>query len=263
MAKYKENLRRLALNDERFVDSVLGMGRDTVEVSQLDQKTHALVRLAASLAMDAALSSYQSTVEMALAAGASFDEIVGTLIAVAPTVGLTRAVSAAPELALALGYDVDAALETPSRDPDADVTGAPDGHGFHAVGAMSRGDRDGTMDQTESTYRDARAVSTGDEAARKESIHEAAPGRDDRPGGGSGDDRCLRRDRGERVPARLGPAGLRGGRRRRAPGTACSGGESPVSRASASPVSRSPARWRCFSRVGRRSPICWCSGGSW
>ena len=118
MAGYKENLRRLALNDERFVGSVLGMGRDTVEVSQLDEKTHALVRLAASLAMDAALSSYQSTIELALAAGASHEEIVGTLIAVAPTVGLTRAVSAAPELALALGYDVDAALETPSRDAD-------------------------------------------------------------------------------------------------------------------------------------------------
>ena len=118
MAKYKESLRRLALNDETFVDSVLGMGRDTVEVSQLDQKTHALVRLAACLAMDAALSSYQSNVEMALAAGASLDEVVGTLIAVAPTVGLTRAVSAAPELALALGYDVDSALET--SNPDAE-----------------------------------------------------------------------------------------------------------------------------------------------
>ena len=118
MAGYKENLRKLTLNDERFVASVLGMGRNTVEVSQLDEKTHALVRLAASLAMDAALSSYQSTIERALAAGASLDEIVGTLIAVAPTVGLTRAVSAAPELALALGYDVDAALETPSRDAD-------------------------------------------------------------------------------------------------------------------------------------------------
>ena len=44
------NLRKLALNDERFVASVLGMGRNTVEVSQLDEKTHALVRLAASLA---------------------------------------------------------------------------------------------------------------------------------------------------------------------------------------------------------------------
>ena len=118
MAAYKENLRRLALNDERFVESVLGMGHDTVEVSQLDQKTHALVRLAAALAMDAALSSYQSTVELALAAGATLDEIVGTLIAVAPTVGLPRAVSAAPELALALGYDVDAAFETSRRDAE-------------------------------------------------------------------------------------------------------------------------------------------------
>ena len=50
MADYKETLRRLALNDERFVESVLRMGHGTVAVSQLDQKTHALVRLAASLA---------------------------------------------------------------------------------------------------------------------------------------------------------------------------------------------------------------------
>ncbi len=112
MAEYKETLRRLALNDELFVESVLGMGHDTVEVSRLDPKTHALVRLGASLAIDAAASSYQANAEMALASGADIDEIVGTLIAVAPTVGLTRVVSAAPELALALGYDVDAALET-------------------------------------------------------------------------------------------------------------------------------------------------------
>jgi 4-carboxymuconolactone decarboxylase len=118
MAEYKETLRRLALNDESFVESVLGMGRDTVEVSRLDPKTHALVRLGASLAIDAAPSSYQSNAEMALAAGASIDEIVGTLIAVAPTVGLTRVVSAAPELALALGYDVDAALETRGGDEE-------------------------------------------------------------------------------------------------------------------------------------------------
>ena len=37
------------------------------------------------------------------------------LIAVAPEVGLARVVSAAPELALALGYDVDAALEAPGE----------------------------------------------------------------------------------------------------------------------------------------------------
>jgi alkylhydroperoxidase/carboxymuconolactone decarboxylase family protein YurZ len=113
MADYKETLRRLALNDERFIDAVLRRGLDTVEVSRLDPKTHAMVRLAAALAIDAAPSSYQSDADLALAAGASLEEIVGILIAVAPAVGLTRVVSAAPELALALGYDVDAALETP------------------------------------------------------------------------------------------------------------------------------------------------------
>ena len=54
MAGYKETLRRLALNDETFVAAVLGMGRDTVEDSTLDEKTHALARLSASLAIDAA-----------------------------------------------------------------------------------------------------------------------------------------------------------------------------------------------------------------
>ena len=39
------------------------------------------------------------------------DDLVGTLIAVMPSTGADRVVSAAPKLALALGYDIDAALE--------------------------------------------------------------------------------------------------------------------------------------------------------
>ena len=111
MIEYQERLRSLALSDDHFVESVLGMGQDTIEVSRLDPKTHALVRLAALLAVDGGQSSYNASVEVALAFGASFDEIVGILIAVAPAVGLGRVVSAAPELGLALGYDVEAALE--------------------------------------------------------------------------------------------------------------------------------------------------------
>jgi alkylhydroperoxidase/carboxymuconolactone decarboxylase family protein YurZ len=110
-ADYRDTLRRLALSDERFMETELGMGLDTADISQLDAKTYALVRLSAALAIDAAPSSYHSAVEPALAAGASIDEIVGTLIAVAPTIGMARVVSAAPELALALGYDVDGAIE--------------------------------------------------------------------------------------------------------------------------------------------------------
>jgi alkylhydroperoxidase/carboxymuconolactone decarboxylase family protein YurZ len=117
-AETKRTLRRLALHDDQFVESVLRLGGATVDVSGLDQKTHALVRLGASLAIDATVGSYRSNVEMALAAGASVDEIVGTLIAVAPDVGVIRAVAAAPELALALGYDVDAAYETRQADDE-------------------------------------------------------------------------------------------------------------------------------------------------
>jgi alkylhydroperoxidase/carboxymuconolactone decarboxylase family protein YurZ len=114
MIEYQERLRSLALSDDRFVEMVLSRGRDTVEISRLDAKTHALVTLAALVAVDAAQTSYNASVELALASGATLDEIVGILIAVTPAIGLGRAVSAAPELGLALGYDVEAALEEPS-----------------------------------------------------------------------------------------------------------------------------------------------------
>jgi alkylhydroperoxidase/carboxymuconolactone decarboxylase family protein YurZ len=108
---HHRRLLSLALNDEEFIDSVLAMRPEDAEASGLDPKAHALVRLGALLALDAAPASYQSVVGAALAAGASVEEIVGVLIAVAPTVGIARIVSAAPELALAVGYDIDSALE--------------------------------------------------------------------------------------------------------------------------------------------------------
>jgi alkylhydroperoxidase/carboxymuconolactone decarboxylase family protein YurZ len=56
-------------------------------------------------------------VEAALAAGATADEIVGALIAVAPITGLARVVSATPEVALSIGYDIDQAFEASGSDP--------------------------------------------------------------------------------------------------------------------------------------------------
>jgi hypothetical protein len=47
----------------------------------------------------------------ALAAGATADEIVGTLVAVMSLTGVPLAVSADAKLGLALGYDVEAAIE--------------------------------------------------------------------------------------------------------------------------------------------------------
>jgi len=111
MAKHEETLRNLSLNDETFIESVVAMQLENIEASGLDPKTHALARLGALIALDAAPASYQWNVGMAFAAGATVDEITGVLIAVAPTVGIAKVVSAAPELALAIGFDVDASLE--------------------------------------------------------------------------------------------------------------------------------------------------------
>ncbi len=78
----------------------------------LDAKAAALARLAALMASGAAPTSYQRGVDLALAAGASVDDVVDTLKVVARTVGLARVVSAAPGLARAVGYDMETALET-------------------------------------------------------------------------------------------------------------------------------------------------------
>ena len=79
--------------------------------SGLDERTNALVRLGALISTGSSLPSYRWSIEAARVAGATPEEVVATLIAVAPTVGLSRVVSAAPAIALALGYDIDAALE--------------------------------------------------------------------------------------------------------------------------------------------------------
>jgi len=103
-------LRKLALRDDAFVKAVLDRDEAT-EVSGLDDKTSALVRLGALIAVDAAPASYLEAVDAARTAGASDDEIVGSLVSVVALVGVARAVSAAPKLSLAVGYDVDASLE--------------------------------------------------------------------------------------------------------------------------------------------------------
>ena len=83
--------------------------------SVIDERTAALVRVAATIAVDAAPSTFQHAVALALAAGATSNEVVASLEAVTPVTGASRVVQCAPKLALALGYDVDAALEL--RDP--------------------------------------------------------------------------------------------------------------------------------------------------
>ncbi len=108
---HRAALRRLTLRDDALVDSLLSAGTDS-PTPGLDERTLALVRVGALVAVDAGVPSYLSAVEAAFAAGATPEEIVDALIAVMPIAGVPRVVAAAPRLGLALGYDVPAALES-------------------------------------------------------------------------------------------------------------------------------------------------------
>lgn len=109
--RHEDILRKLAIRDDAYVESVLARGVDRSEASALDPRTRALIGLAAMIAMDAAPPSYLAAAEAGLACGVTKDEMVGVLVAVTPIVGLARVVSAAPKLALALGCDLVLALE--------------------------------------------------------------------------------------------------------------------------------------------------------
>ena len=77
----------------------------------LDPKTSALVRLAALVALGSTAACYQELVCAAVELGATEQEVIDTMIAVASTIGMARLVSASPRVALGLGYDVEAAFE--------------------------------------------------------------------------------------------------------------------------------------------------------
>lgn len=111
MQKHEITLCKVAIADDGYVEEVLANDRANLSASMLDEKTHALARVAALIAIDAETPAYLWTLEAARRAGASDDEIVGCLLAVMAPLGVARIVSAAPKLGLALGFDVATALE--------------------------------------------------------------------------------------------------------------------------------------------------------
>ena len=100
---YMEVLRLLTINDEHCV---VDAGS-----AKLDPKTLALVRLGALVAVGGAVPSYGAEADAAVSAGATAEEIVDVLLGVVSVVGRPHVVAAAPSLAMALGYDVNGALE--------------------------------------------------------------------------------------------------------------------------------------------------------
>lgn len=108
MDEIERLLRRLSLNDEESVQGVLVGAADHEPAQVLTQKVDLFVRLGALLALGASTASLRATVKSALRAGASESEIVEVLLAVGPALGQARVVVAAPRLATALGYELDA-----------------------------------------------------------------------------------------------------------------------------------------------------------
>jgi alkylhydroperoxidase/carboxymuconolactone decarboxylase family protein YurZ len=110
MLSAEEGFRRLSIGDPVLLSEVVDPAGEP-GVLRLDGRTESLIRVAVLVPIDAPQSSYQAAVEAAVRAGATLDDLLATLIAVAGSVGSPRVVSAAPRIALAAGYDVDAALE--------------------------------------------------------------------------------------------------------------------------------------------------------
>ena len=114
----QEALRRLALNDEQFVASILarysGVGpKDDSDPHEaaLDDRTRRLVDLAALISVGSGPTGLDAAVTAAFGAGASPDDVVEVLLSIAPAVGSARVVSSAPLIASAIGYDMEADFE--------------------------------------------------------------------------------------------------------------------------------------------------------
>ncbi len=98
----------IAQHDPNVLENILRARSENQEASGLDSRTYALVNIAALIAIDAAPASYVWQVGLALDAGVTAEEILALLVALNPVVGSAKIVAAAPELALAIGVDLDA-----------------------------------------------------------------------------------------------------------------------------------------------------------
>jgi len=99
----REALASLALGDPDLLAAGLEVRAEWQARSHLDARSYALVKIAALIALDAPPASYLWQVGLALDAGATPQDIMGVLIAIAPQVGGPKLVAAAPELMVALG----------------------------------------------------------------------------------------------------------------------------------------------------------------
>ena len=103
--------RRLTIGDTALISAMADPDGRVQSVRHLDSRTEALVQVGVLVAIDAPPSSFRTAIDAALMSGANVEDLLAVLVAVAGSVGSARVISAAPRIALAAGYDVEAALE--------------------------------------------------------------------------------------------------------------------------------------------------------
>jgi 4-carboxymuconolactone decarboxylase len=117
----REALAGLSAGRREALEEVIGSREEYREAIGLDERTFALAKIAALIALDAPPSSYAWQVTNAVEVGVSSEEILGVLYAVGPQVGAPKVVAAAPELMLALGLSLPDSVDYPKNgDGDCD-----------------------------------------------------------------------------------------------------------------------------------------------
>jgi len=110
MVSSEEILRRLAVADPAYSRALVAA--DPADPPRaLDGRSVALLRLGGSITAGTVGAVLRQRVSDALETGVTFDEVVGSLLALAPMIGTERLAPIAAELARALDYDIDQALE--------------------------------------------------------------------------------------------------------------------------------------------------------
>lgn len=97
-----QTLTGISTGDTTLLEEALGLREAQLERTGLDGRTFGLVKIAALIALDAPPVSYAWQIANALDQGATPEDIVGVLRAVAPQVGGPRVMAAAPEIMVAL-----------------------------------------------------------------------------------------------------------------------------------------------------------------
>jgi hypothetical protein len=117
----EEVLVKLVIGDRAFCREIADVRVGGYQ-ADLDSGTTALMRLSALVAIGHTGPLLQEAVSDALDAGIDGDSVVGSLLVLAPTLGVNHLVAAAPALALALGYDLDASFESLDHEPPSNPT---------------------------------------------------------------------------------------------------------------------------------------------